>query len=445
MTDPQDARSLASELLVRWEKDRAYADILLREGLAESAMSGRDRALCAYLFYGTVENLMLIDCLLAGASRYRLKKIHPRVLAILRVAVFQILFAEKLPLHAVLNEAVNAVRRVLPKAAGFANAVLRSLSRYRTEPPQIGETDPVRRLSILYSHPEEITGLLYRTFGEKDTEAYLRYDNSAPPAEIRVNRLKCSESELEEAFAGENTDLRAAGLPGFYTLAGQREIASFDAFRKGWFTVQSRASALSVLLGAPREGEFVIDLCAAPGGKSFFAAELMRDTGTVLARDLYPARTDLIREGASRLGIRSIRAETRDATEEDPEMRGRADLVIADVPCSGLGVIAKKPDVRYKSMEDIEELPELQLRILRRAGEAVRPGGRVIYSTCTVNPAENGEVVDRFLKENPDFRREDAPLPAGFRTENGEKTLLPFRDGTDGFYFCRIRRKETGS
>ena len=141
----------------------------------------------------------------------------------------------------------------------------------------------------------------------------------------------------------------------------------------------------------------------------------------------------------------SIRAETRDARKEDPENRGKADLVIADVPCSGLGVIAKKPDVKYKSFEDIGALPALQLEILRRAGEAVRPGGRIVYSTCTVNPAENGEVVDRFLSENPEFTRENAPMPAGYAVKNGEKTLLPFRDGTDGFYFCRIERKESGA
>ena len=445
MNQTQDARTLASELLTRWEKEKAYADILLREGLEKSALPERDKALCAYLFYGTVENLYLVDHLLAGASRYKLKKIHPRVLAVLRVAVFQILFAEKLPLHAVLNEAVNGVRKIVPKAAGFANADRRTLSRYREEPPEIGEEDPVKRLSILYSHPEELTGLLIRLFGEEDAEAYLRYDNSAPPAEIRVNRLKCSEEELEETFEKENAEIRKTDLPGFYTLAGQRDIASFEAFRKGLFTVQSRASALAVLLGAPREGEYVMDLCSAPGGKSFFAAERMGDSGRILARDLYPGRADLIREGARRLGISSIRAETRDAREEDPENRGKADLVIADVPCSGLGVIARKPDVKYKSMDDIEALPELQLGILRRAGEAVRPGGRIVYSTCTVNPAENGEVVDRFLKENPGFFREDAPLPGGYATENGEKTLLPFRDGIDGFYFCRIRRKEADS
>ena len=445
MTDAQDARSLATELLIRWEKERAYADILLRESLAKSAMAGRDKALCAYLFYGTVENLTLVDYLLAGASKYKLKKIHPRVLAILRVAVFQILFAGKVPLHAVLNEAVNAVKRVLPKAAGFSNAVLRTLSRYRTEQPEIAEEDPVKRLSILYSHPEEITGLFCRLFGEKDAEAYLRYDNSAPPAEIRVNRLKCREAALEEAFQKEGAELQKTGLPGFYTLAGQREIAELAAFEEGLFAVQSRASALSVMLGAPREGEFVIDLCSAPGGKSFFAAELMQDKGSILARDLYPGRVELIREGAKRLGIGSIRAETRDARKEDPENRGKADLVIADVPCSGLGVIAKKPDVKYKSFEDIGALPALQLEILRRAGEAVRPGGRIVYSTCTVNPAENGEVVDRFLSENPEFTRENAPMPAGYAVKNGEKTLLPFRDGTDGFYFCRIRRKESGA
>ncbi len=444
MKETPDARTLASDLLLTWEKEKAYADILLREALLHSDLSPRDKALAAFLFYGTVENLTLVDYLLQGVSRYKLKKIHPRVLAVLRVAVFQILFAEKIPLHAVLNEAVDAVRKILPRAAGFSNAVLRALSRYRAEKPVIGEDDPVKRLSIIYSHPEELTRLFLDLFGEADAEAFLRYDNSAPPTELRLNRLKGSGEELENALREEGAGFQKTDLPGFYRMEGQKEVASLEAFRKGLFTVQSRASALAVMLGSPREGEYVIDLCAAPGGKSFFTAELMHDKGTVLSRDLHPGRAELIREGAERLGLTSIRAEARDACLPDPENRGKADLVLADVPCSGLGVIAKKPDVKYKSMENIRALPALQLEILKRAGELTRPGGRIVYSTCTVNPAENREVVEKFLAQNPAFHREDAPLPAGYAVENGEKTLLPFRDGTDGFYFCRIRRKETG-
>ncbi|MBR5742529.1 MAG: 16S rRNA (cytosine(967)-C(5))-methyltransferase RsmB [Clostridia bacterium] len=444
MNKTQSARGFASSLLLSWEKEKAYADILFREAAEKSELSPRDKALGAYLFYGTVENLILIDWLISGVSKYKLKKIHPRVLAVLRVACFQILFAEKLPLHAVVNEAVNEVRAFLPQASGFSNAVLRALSRYREEEPEIAGEDAAKRLSIRYSHPEELTRLFLELFGERDAEAYLRYDNSAPPTEIRLNRLKADEESLERALAGEGVGFEKSDLPGMYTLSGQSEIASLSSFRSGLFTVQSKASALSVLLGAPRAGERVIDLCAAPGGKSFFAAELMGNEGTVVSRDLYPGRTALIREGAERLGITSIRAEVRDAAEEDAENREKADLVIADVPCSGLGVIARKPDVRYKSMEKISSLPVLQLAILERAGELVRPGGRIVYSTCTVNPEENEKVVDRFLSGKPGFEREDGPLPAPYATRNGERTLLPFRDGTDGFYYCRIARKETG-
>ena len=442
MTAVSPAREAAARLLFRWEKEKAYADILYRTYAKETDMDARDIALTGFLFYGAVENLMLEDYLIASVSKIRLKKIHPRVLAVLRVSVFQILFGEKLPLHAVLNDAVNLVGRINPQAKGFANAVLRALSVYRTRKPEIKTEDALERLSILYSHPKELVALYAGRLGLVECERMLAWNNASPATEIRLNTVRASADEAARALAEEGMEIeRDPVLPELGKFPAQIDVESTKAFREGLFTVQSKASYLAALAGRPQKGETVVDVCAAPGGKSFAAAALMENQGRIFARDLYENKAALIREGAARLGIGIIDARAHDASETEQELVEKADLVIADVPCSGLGVISKKPDIKYKSMEAVSALPPLQLAILRASARLVKTGGRLVYSTCTVNQAENEDVVDHFLAENESFVREEAVMPHGFETVNGQRTLWPTRDATDGFYFCLLRRK----
>lgn len=442
MTPVSPAREAAATLLFKWEKEKAFADILYRSYVKDTDMDPRDVALTGFLFYGAVENLMLEDYLIASVSKFRLKKIHPKVLAILRLSVFQILFGEKLPLHAVLNDAVNLVARVNPQAKGFSNAVLRALSVYREEKPEIMAENEIERLSVLYSHPVELVALYAERLGLEECERMLQWNNSSPATEIRINTLKTDRASFENLMkeAGIACEFDPA-IPEMGKLLSQTDVERSEAFREGLFTVQSKASYLAVLAGKPEKGETVIDVCSAPGGKSFLAAALMGNEGKIYSRDLYENKVTLIREGAKRLGITIIRAEQHDASVKDEKLVDKADLVICDVPCSGLGVISKKPDIKYKSMEDILFLPALQASILKASSSYVRKGGRIVYSTCTVNKAENEDIVDAFLKDNPEFIREEAEMPLNFETKNGERTLWPTRDATDGFYFCLLRRK----
>ncbi|MBQ2749511.1 MAG: 16S rRNA (cytosine(967)-C(5))-methyltransferase RsmB [Clostridia bacterium] len=443
MTPISPARLCACRLLFRWEKEDAYVDILFREAMEESDLSPRDKALAAFLLYGTVENLMYIDYLLAQTSTVRLKKIHPRVLCVLRVSVFQILFGKKLPLHAILNDAVSMVGKINPKAKGFCNAVLRKLSVYRDCEPVIEAEAEEERLSIRYSHPLPLVKLYRETMDLEECEAMLAWNNGTPPTEIRWNSLLGSKEALNESLASAGvTPEWDPDLPMCATLPGQVNVEEMEAFQKGMFTVQSRSSVLDVLAADPKPGDFVVDTCGAPGGKSFLAAMLMKNKGMIVTRDIYSGRVDAIREGIKRLGVKIMVPEVHDASVEDKVLSKKADLVICDVPCSGLGVISKKPDIKYKSMDGIEGLPALQKSILRAASGMVKPGGRLVYSTCTTNKHENEEVVEAFLAENPEFCREDAKLPAKYATKNGERLLLPTRDGMDGFYFCRMKRKQ---
>ncbi len=271
----------------------------------------------------------------------------------------------------------------------------------------------------------------------------LAWNNGTPPTEIRWNSLLGSKEALNESLASAGVAPEwDTDLPMCATLPGQVNVEELEAFQKGLFTVQSRSSVLDVLAADPKPGDFVVDTCGAPGGKSFMAAMLMKNKGMIVTRDIYSGRVDAIREGIKRLGVKIMVPEVHDASVEDKVLSKKADLVICDVPCSGLGVISKKPDIKYKSMDGIEGLPALQKSILRATSGMVKPGGRLVYSTCTTNKHENEEVVEAFLAENPEFCREDAKLPAKYATKNGERLLLPTRDGMDGFYFCRMKRKQ---
>jgi len=441
MNSLSPARETAFSLLQKWEKEQAFADILYREAMDHSTMNERDKSLCGFLFYGTVENLLLVDYLIAGVSSVKIKKMHPFVRSALRISVFQILRGEKLPLFAIIDQAVEAVSRVNPRAKGMVNAILRRLSVYREQEVDLSDLPVEEKLSIRYSHPVDLVKLYISLLGPNECESVLKRNLTAPSTEIRVNTLKTTPSALKDSLSKEGFLYTPdSSLPEIGTVTGDGSAADTDAFHQGLFTVQSKSSYLSVLLADPQPGETLIDVCAAPGGKSFAAACLMKDSGCIYSRDLYDGRINEIASGAERLEIDSIRIRKWDATIPDPGLIGAADVVLVDVPCSGLGIIAKKPDIKYKSMDSIRSLQELQLRILKASSRLLKLGGRLIYSTCTVNPAENQEVVDAFLSSEPGFFRENAQLPDPFGTCRGERTLWPHIDQTDGFYFCRIKR-----
>ncbi len=424
-----NARDAALRALTACRADGAWSDGALKQTL--SGLDARDAALASRLCYGVLQNRMRIDFWLDGFLR---GKTQPVVRDILRLAVYQLRFSDKIPASAAVNEAVEQAKRFAnPAAARFVNGVLRSLLRCSSLPePQ--------EFSVRYSHPAELTALLVNEFGAERAERLLQSHNEAPETVLQVNTLKTDLPLLARAL--EQEGVQAAPHPWLencLTVRGTGNLERLETFQKGWFYVQDAAARLAAMASGVEPGMRVLDCCAAPGGKSFAAALQMQNRGTVLSCDIHPHKLRLIAAGAERLGITCIETRLRDARETDGE--ALFDAVICDVPCSGLGVIRKKPDIRYRPLEQAARLPELQGTILAAQAAHVKPGGVLIYSTCTVLRRENQEVVAAFLEENPSFSLEAVHFPplSGL-PDAAMTTLLPSEHGTDGFFICKLRR-----
>ena len=357
-------------------------------------------------------------------------------LQLLRYA-FQIVFLDKIPASAAVNEAVEQCKSYANRrAAGLVNGLLRAMARSRDALPEPPD------LATKYSHPQKLVELLEESVGKDAIEPLLKCDNEITPTILHANPLR---ADAESVFA----ELEAAGavltphpwLPDCRLAQGTGNLERLDAFRDGRVYVQDPAAHLAALASGVEPGMQVLDACAAPGGKSFAAAMQMRNEGSILSCDIHPHKLTLIEKGAERLGITMLQTRLQNAAEHDPALDGQFDAVIADVPCSGLGVIRKKPDIRYKPLEPLARLPELQRAILENVCRYVKPGGTLVYSTCTVLRRENEAVAEAFLKEHPDLSPETIPAPTGFGLENdGMLTLLPFKHDTDGFFICRMRK-----
>lgn len=435
------ARETALRVLVSCRKGGAWADGALKTAIAKDRLTGADAALATRLVYGVVQNRAWLDFRLGEFCSQKVEKLEPVLLDILRLGAYQILFLDRVPDSAAVNEAVNQAKgHRMARAAGLVNAVLRKLSAHKDQPPRLPE-NPADRLSLLYSHPRWLTERLLELVGEEETEAFLREDNGTPPVYVQTNPLRTTAQALaEELSAAGVTVVPHPWLPGCLQLSGTGDLTALPAFQEGRLLVQDPAAHLAVLAAAPRPGDRVIDTCAAPGGKSFAAAMEMEGRGEILSCDLHAHKLRLIEAGAARLGISCIRTLLADGRVERPELLGSADVVIVDAPCSGLGIIRKKPDIRQKKAQELQGLPQIQRDILANAAKYVRPGGTLLYSTCTILPEENEGVTDAFLDSHPDFSRENFTLPH-FGQVAGQLTFWPQRHGTDGFYVCRMKRK----
>lgn len=430
------ARDTALSVLIACRTKQAWADGALKEYLARDRLDTREAALASRLVYGVVQNRLLLDFYLASFLRGKLKDLQPVVLDILRLGACQILFFEKVPDSAAVNEAVNQGKRLAnPRVASLINGVLRNLSRQKNALPEPPD------LSTRYSCPQSLTELLGRCVGPDKLEVLLRAQNEVPAMTVQVNTLRITSEALTAKLQEQGIEVRPhPWCPDCLEVEGSGSLERLDAFREGLFYVQDPAARLAALAADVRPGMTVLDCCAAPGGKSFAAAIAMENRGTLLSRDLHAHKIKLIETGAARLGITILEAGVQDASKQVGEWIGRFDRVICDVPCSGLGVIRKKPDIRYKDLGQISGLPEVQRRILETQSAYVKPGGALLYSTCTIVPEENSGVVADFLRAHPEFHREPMKLP--IETDNdGEVTLLPCDHGTDGFYLCLLRRE----
>lgn len=432
------ARETALNALIACRREGAWSNGVLKEYIRRDRLDSRDAALATRLCYGVQQNRGKLDFYLKQLLKGKLKDLHPVVRDILHLGLYQIRELDKIPDAAAVSESVSLTKKYCknPKAAGLVNGVLRRASAAQLEEP-VSYADR-------YSHPEELISLLKANLPKGKLEGMLIADNAAPQTVVQVNTLRTTTEALPERLAQEKVSaVPHPWMTDCLVLSGTGNLENLPSFREGLYYVQDPAAKLSVLCAQlPKDGARVLDCCAAPGGKSFAAAIAMAGRGEITSCDIHPHKTTLIENGAARLGLNNLTAQVQDASEQVASWIGAMDAVIADVPCSGLGIIRKKPDIRYKNLKELENLPQLQGKILATQASYIKPGGVLLYSTCTVLKRENEDVVQAFLEGHPDFFLEPLPLPEVFpKNETGMLTLIPGEYDTDGFFICRLRRK----
>ena len=426
----QNSRQIALATLKKCEGSGQYSNIALDLALSKSRLEASDRALAAVLFYGVIERRITLDFFISRLSSRPLEQIDTDTLFILRLGIYQLRYLDRVPDHAAINETVALASA---KTRGFVNAVLRSYTREKNNIELPGGND-AESISVRCSVGLPIVKRLCEIYGGERCESILSAFGKANGTTLRVNTLRVDREELLSAIHGDRTPLSPYGI----RVTGQ--ITELYGFEEGLFYVQDEASQLSAMALGAKKGETVIDVCSCPGSKSFGAAMDMENEGKIYSFDLHGTKLSLVVSSAKRLGINIIETEERDARKPREELLRCADRVICDVPCSGFGVLGKKPELRYKDPEASSALPEIQYAILERSAEYLKEGGALVYSTCTVLPEENEKNIEAFLSSHKDF--ELCPFEVGaLCCKKGMITLLPDEHGTDGFFIAKLVKK----
>jgi 16S rRNA (cytosine967-C5)-methyltransferase len=429
-TAKNTARALALDLLVKAQRSAQFSNIALDKALDTSALSDADKRLVSVLFYGVIERRITLDYRIAELSSRPISEIDDKTLNILRLGIYQLTFTDKIPTHAAINETVELCTA---RTKGFVNAILRSHTRSETAFPN-KDTEFLKYLSVKYSVCEELCEKFVAAYGEARANSILSAFCRIPDTTLRTNTLKISTDELCEHIEGAK---KAELAPNALSVRGA--VRELYGFSDGLFFVQDEASQICVEALGAKEGETVIDICACPGSKSFGAAINMKNAGKILAFELHESKLSLILKSAERLGINIIEVAKQDGRIPLSQYFGTADRVLCDVPCSGFGVLAKKPELRYKSPSECKALPDIQLSILENACRYVKDGGTLIYSTCTVFPEENEQNVRRFLGTHKEFSL--TPFSVGaLEVKDGFITLLPDEYPTDGFFIAKLTK-----
>ena len=434
------ARQTALEVLIGCRKKDGWSNGLLKAQIAKDGLDRRDAALATRLAYGVLQNRLLLDFYCKQLLTGKLKDLRPVVRDILHLGLYQIRLMDKIPASAAVNESVALAKKYCkkqPHAASLVNGVLRNAAA-KTDWAEPAD------LATKYSHPENLVALLSSYVGKERLERMLRANNDAPDTVAQVNTLKITAAQLLRRLEGEGVTAEPhPWMKNCLILSGTGSVEQLPSFREGLFYVQDAAAKLAVDCAGIQEGDFLVtDCCAAPGGKSFAAAMALGETGKIVSSDVHEHKVGLMEKGAQRLGFETVHPRQFDATVFDPNLENRVDWAIVDVPCSGYGIIRKKPDIREKDPDTMRELPALQLEILKNQARYVRPGGVLIYSTCTLVRRENEGVVEKFLKANEEFTLEALDLPDCFpKNTTGMLTLVPGEYDTDGFFIAKLRRK----
>lgn len=415
------ARQLALKVLYEVEKNGAFPGMELKKQLGANDLSAVDRGFATELVYGVIKNRTRLDFVISKYSKQKLKKISDWIINILRMGVYQIIFLDKIPLSAAVNESVKLAKRYGHQASsGFVNGVLRNVGRNGdAEYPNGREF-----YEIYYSHPKWLVDMLFEQYGD-DAKIIIENNNKVPATTVRVNILKTTAEEVEKALEQKGINVERTKCENILKISNYGDISMLDEYKTGLVTPQGLSSYLAAELLNPQKGDFVMDLCSAPGGKTTAMAEISGDKAEIYAFDLFEHKTELVKNNCRRLGVESVKVNPWDCTVLMEDFAGKADKILADVPCSGIGIIRKKPDIKWnKDTNDFDDIISIQKQILENADKYLKHGGTLVYSTCTLNKNENEDVVKEFAKNH------------NYKTDT-MKTILP-NDECDGFFICKM-------
>jgi len=444
-----EARHLALKVLFQVNEEGAYANLALEQAMAQFQLADpRDRGLATELVYGCIKYKGRLDWIINQYAKPKVEKMAPWIRNIMRLGLYQIMFLDKVPVSAAINEAVKLAKKYGHQGTvKFVNGVLRNIERNKDKInyPDLTQ-EPIQHISIVYSFPVWLVERWVQDFGVENTVKLCTFFNSPSPLWIRTNTLKISRQALKETLIKQGIDcMESEKTPEGLKILASLDVGGLEEFKRGFFTVQDESSMLVSHILAPQRDRLILDVCSGPGGKTSHLAQLMENKGEILAFDVHEHRLELIRETCRRLGINIVQTILQDARFTTRVVKEPVDGVLVDAPCSGLGVLGRRPDARWrKKPEDISALQEIQKEILNEAARLVKPGGTLVYSTCTITQEENNAVVQDFLKKNPDFRLdENLPKFLPYESQAGSEgwlQFLPFKDNMDGFFIARLQR-----
>ena len=441
-------REIALKALYKIDEKEAYSNIALDEIVKENRnkLEERDIGFISEIVYGVTTWKLTIDEIIKKYSKIRLKKISPWILNILRMGIYQIVFLDKVPKSASVNESVNLAKRYGHKSSSnFVNAILRKINK-KDYKDFFEIKDNIERISKTTSMPTWIIKELLKDNDIKKVEGICRCSNLRPKVAIRVNNLKTNKEELAKLLEQRKIEFKEGSLEDFFVLKNIKNIENLDLFKEGFFTIQDEGAGLIALIVKPQPNEIILDACSSPGGKTTYMAELMENKGKILAWDLHEHRVNLVDENAKRLGIDIIETKCEDATVFKQEYVEKFDKILLDVPCLGLGVLKRKPDIKWKrKKEDIVEITKIQEKILETCSKYLKPNGQIIYSTCSIIKDENEKIIEKFLEKNKNFDYAKIEVSkCNKNIKNIEKLgriKLYQNEENDGFFMCKLQKK----
>ena len=439
------ARESALRILYKIEKEDGYSNIVLNEYINQNRkeLNAKDVGFISELVYGTISWKLTIDEIIKKYSKIKLKRISVWILNILRIGIYQIIFLDKVPKSAVVNEAVNLAKRYGHKSsANFVNAILRKIDK-KDYNEFFEIKNDIERISKTTSMPSWIVEELLKEKDIKEVQKICENSNLKPKINIRINNIKTNKIEVEEELKKQNIEYEQGILEDFLILEKVKNIENLDLFKKGYITVQDEMAGLISLVLNPKENEKILDCCSAPGGKTTYIAELIKNRGEIEAWDIHEHRIALVEQNAKRLGVTCISTKIQDASKLNEEKIGKFDKILLDVPCLGIGVLKRKPDIKWKrKKEDVEEIAKLQYKILEICSNYLKKGGELVYSTCSILKEENEDIINKFLNNNNKFELQKIKLNFGKNIEDNRFIKLYQNEKNDGFFICKLILKE---